>query len=239
MKKLIVSLAIFFNCFNFLFSQTKTTHSMEKGSSNQSENLGLLVLLKAQEGKAEELREFLISAQPLVEQEAQTLSWYAFQLDEQTFGIFDTFEKEAGRQAHLKGKVAEALVANAEHLLASTDLEKAIQPVEILAAQNEPTRPEHLGLLVKMKAQSGKEAELETFLKSGLSLVQQEKDTRAWYAFKIGADTYAIFDTFAQEAGRQAHLKGEVAKALLEQAPNLLNGFAASDIQSTSILAKK
>ncbi len=70
---------------------------------------GLLVILEAQPGKEDELAAFLTQAQPLAAAEPGTVTWYAFKLSDTTFGIFDTFSDEDGRQAHLNGPVATAL----------------------------------------------------------------------------------------------------------------------------------
>jgi quinol monooxygenase YgiN len=73
---------------------------------------------------------------------------------------------------------------------------------------------EAIGLLVTLEARSGKEADAEVFLKSAQPLALNEKATLKWYAIKIGPGKFGIFDTFANEAGRNAHLTGEIAKAL-------------------------
>src|SRR5258705_13656731 len=73
---------------------------------------------------------------------------------------------------------------------------------------------EAIGLLVTLEARAGKEADAEAFLKSAQSLALNEKGTLKWYAIKIGPGKFGIFDTFANEAGRNAHLTGEIAKAL-------------------------
>jgi quinol monooxygenase YgiN len=78
-------------------------------------------------------------------------------------------------------------------------------------------------LLVRLEAKPGKEAEVETFLHGGLALVEEEPATVAWFAIRIGPSTYGIFDAFPDEAGRQAHLAGRVAAALMSQAPQLLS----------------
>ena len=77
-------------------------------------------------------------------------------------------------------------------------------------------------LYVHLEAKPGKEAELAAFLKSALPLVQQEPGTMSWFAIQIGPSTFAIFDTFDGDSGRDAHLSGAVAKALMEKAPELL-----------------
>ncbi|HEY1763615.1 MAG TPA: antibiotic biosynthesis monooxygenase [Opitutaceae bacterium] len=73
--------------------------------------------LKAKPEKKAEVEAFLKSALPLAEQEKQTVTWYAFAEDEGSFGIFDTFDTEAGRQAHLDGAIAKALMSKAAELL--------------------------------------------------------------------------------------------------------------------------
>jgi len=73
---------------------------------------------------------------------------------------------------------------------------------------------EAVGLLVTLEARAGKEADAEAFLKSAQPLALNEKATLKWYAIKIGPGKFGIFDTFATEGGRNAHLTGEIAKAL-------------------------
>ena len=80
---------------------------------------------------------------------------------------------------------------------------------------------EAIGLLVTLEARPGKEADAETFLKSARPLALDEKGTLKWYAIKVGPGRFAIFDTFANEEARKAHLTGEIAKALGAQADKL------------------
>ena len=78
------------------------------------------------------------------------------------------------------------------------------------------------GLFVRLEAKPGKEAEVEAFLRGGRALVDKEPATTAWFAARFGPSTFAIFDVFPDEAGRQVHLSGEVAKALMAKAGELL-----------------
>jgi quinol monooxygenase YgiN len=78
------------------------------------------------------------------------------------------------------------------------------------------------GLYVRLEAKPGKEQEVDRFLCSALPLVQEEPATTAWFAIRMGTSTFGIFDVFPDEAGRQAHLLGKVAAALMEKAPELL-----------------
>ena len=94
-----------------------------------------------------------------------------------------------------------------------------------------------VGLYVRLEAKSGKEADVEAFLRSGLALVEQEPGTTAWFAIRMGASTFGIFDVFPDEAGRQAHLAGRVAAALMAKAPELL--AKPPNIEKIDVLAAK
>lgn len=96
---------------------------------------------------------------------------------------------------------------------------------------------EKLALLAILQSKPGKEAEVEAFLKSALPLAIEEKETVRWYALKLGAGRFGIFDTFADAAGRDAHLSGEIAKALFAKAGELLAG--PPQIDQPEILASK
>ncbi|MGI8657786.1 MAG: putative quinol monooxygenase [Candidatus Limnocylindria bacterium] len=80
-----------------------------------------------------------------------------------------------------------------------------------------------VGLLVRLEAKPGKEADVAQFLNDGLGLVQQEPETTAWFAIKMGPQTFGIFDVFPGEDGRQAHLNGPVAAALMDRADELFS----------------
>lgn len=92
-------------------------------------------------------------------------------------------------------------------------------------------------LLVRLEAKPGKEADVEQFLRGGLSIVQQEPATTDWFAIRISPSTFGIFDTFPDEAGRDAHLSGRVAAALMAKAPDLL--AKAPSIEKVDVLAAK
>jgi len=92
-------------------------------------------------------------------------------------------------------------------------------------------------ILVRLEAKPGKENEVEDFLNSGLEIVQQELDTITWYAVRFGKSSFAIFDTFPGEDGRNAHLNGKVAEALMAKAADLFNNEIV--IEKADILASK
>ena len=96
------------------------------------EKFAILARVEAKPGKEAEVLAFLKSALPLAEAEADTVRWYALQLGPSTFGIFDTFETEDGRKAHLAGQIAAALMKNASALLASDPI---IEMVDLLAVK--------------------------------------------------------------------------------------------------------
>ena len=92
-------------------------------------------------------------------------------------------------------------------------------------------------LYAHLKAKPDKRAEVEAFLKSALPLAQQEKGTITWYAFQEDEGSYGIFDTFDTEDGRQAHLDGPIAAALMSKASELFS--APPQIHKITLLADK
>jgi quinol monooxygenase YgiN len=94
-----------------------------------------------------------------------------------------------------------------------------------------------VGLLVTLNAKAGKEAELAAFLTGALPLAEAEPETTAWLAIKISASTFAIVDAFPDAAGRQAHLGGPIAAALMQRAADLL--ASPPDIKPVDVLAAK
>jgi len=94
---------------------------------------------------------------------------------------------------------------------------------------------EAIGLLVTLEARAGKETDAEAFLKSAQPLARDEQGTLKWYAIKLGPGRFGIFDTFANEAGRDAHLGGDIAKALGARASELFG--VPPQVQKVEILA--
>lgn len=94
-----------------------------------------------------------------------------------------------------------------------------------------------VGLLVRLKAKPGKEAEVASFLEGGLALANQEAFTPVWFALRLGPATFGIFDAFADDTGRKAHLGGQIAAALMAKAPELL--AEPPQIEQVDILASK
>lgn len=94
-----------------------------------------------------------------------------------------------------------------------------------------------VALFVRLEAKPGKEKDVEQFLRSGLPLVNDEPATTAWFGIRIGPSTFGIFDAFPDENGRQAHLSGKVAAALMAKAGELLS--TPPSIEKVDVLAAK
>ncbi|MBA3794380.1 MAG: antibiotic biosynthesis monooxygenase [Rubrobacter sp.] len=94
----------------------------------------------------------------------------------------------------------------------------------------------NVGLLVRIEALPGRESEVEQFLQGGLALVNEEPDTITWYAIRLGPTTFGIFDTFPDDSGRQAHLSGQVAAALMENVGELIE---EPTIEQVDLIAAK
>jgi quinol monooxygenase YgiN len=94
-----------------------------------------------------------------------------------------------------------------------------------------------VGLLVRLEAKPGKERDVVEFLNNGLALANQEAMTATWFALRLGPTTFAIFDAFAEEIGRQNHLSGPIAQALMGNAAALL--AAPPTIERVEVLGAK
>ena len=94
-----------------------------------------------------------------------------------------------------------------------------------------------LALFARLEAKPGKENDVAEFLRKGLALANQEATTLMWFALRLGPTTFAIFDAFGDEAGRQRHLNGPIAQALMAQAPHLF--ASAPVIERIEVLGAK
>jgi hypothetical protein len=95
----------------------------------------------------------------------------------------------------------------------------------------------NVALFVRLEAKPGKEAVIESLLREGLLLVQDEPATTAWFAIRLGTSTFGIFDVFPNEAGRQEHLAGKLAAVLMETSSELLT--KPPTIEKADVLAAK
>jgi quinol monooxygenase YgiN len=95
----------------------------------------------------------------------------------------------------------------------------------------------HKALLARLEAKPGKEAAVKDLLISAVALANQEARTTVWFALKLGTSTFGVFDAFADEDGRQAHLNGPIAQALMANAPELFS--KAPQIDPVDVLGAK
>jgi quinol monooxygenase YgiN len=198
---------------------------------------GLLVRLEVRSGKDDEVEEFLRSALPLVRQEAATTAWFALRFGRSEYGIFDVFPDDAGRDAHLSGAVAKALMDRADELLAEPP---RIQKLDVLAYKlpaGVPAEADTRGLLLTFKAKSGHEQEVEQFLRDAKPLVDEEPETTAWFGIRLEDGEYGIFDVFPDHWGRFKHLTGHVARELAKHSLTLLGSLPDPDLPN--VLAEK
>ncbi|RPD60926.1 hypothetical protein L227DRAFT_653167 [Lentinus tigrinus ALCF2SS1-6] len=210
--------------------------------------IGQLVPLEAKADQSEALRQFLLTGYSLLsgDQEPETLQWYAVKYDTPTptYAIIDSFAAESGRQAHIAGKVAEALMANSDKLLSRSPdipagafdiLASKIKPLD---AQSDVKKGLTIGLRVLLKAKESQVQAVREFLEGALPLVEAEAQTPVWYAIEFpGMNVFGIVDFFAAQEGLDLHLKGEVAKALFANVDRLLEG--QPDIVKLEVLAVK
>lgn len=198
---------------------------------------GLLVRLEARAGKDAGVEEFLQSALPLVRTETATTAWFALRFGRSEYGIFDVFPDEAGREAHLSGPVAKALMEQADALFAEPP---RIEKLDVLANKlpaSAPNNPDTKGLLLTFKAKSGNEQEVEQFLRDAKPLVEAEPETTAWFGIHFEEGHYGIFDVFPDHGGRFKHLTGHVARELAKHALTLLGSLP--DPELPNVLAEK
>ncbi|THU82574.1 hypothetical protein K435DRAFT_971911 [Dendrothele bispora CBS 962.96] len=207
-------------------------------------NVGLLVPLVAKPEKSSAVADFLNTGYSLVPEEPLTLQWFAVSYESSsppTYAIFDTFAADEGRDAHLNGKIAAALMQNAPELLG---VGPQIGKVNVLASVVRPvkdggkTAGVGCGLRVLIQAKPEKAGAVRDFLKNAVPLVEEEPETPYWYAIEFpGTNTFAIVDFFPDDNGRTAHVQGKVAAALFGSVDELLTG--TPEIIKTQVLAAR
>ncbi len=187
------------------------------------------IAMPAAEGQTEAFAEFLAGAAPLVkETEPGTELWFALQADD-TLAIFDIFVDDAARDAHFSGVVAGALNENADTLVAggwdagvvanisNSNVLSVKAPVDLYTATT--------ATYISLKAAPGQGDNLRALLTAAAPLVADtEPKTLFWAALQIDETSFAIFDIFADNSGRDAHFAGQVAGLLKEKSADLIVG---------------
>lgn len=198
---------------------------------------GLLVRLHAKDETQNELEVFLKSALPMAREEAATTAWFAIHFGGKEYGIFDAFPDDAGRQAHLNGPIARALMAHSAALLSQPP---QIQSVDVIASKlprTSPAEADTKAVLLTLEPKSGQEDKLHNFLRDAQPWVEEEPDTTSWFAIRFDGGKFAIFDTFPGQSGRLKHLAGRVVRELTTHALSLLGGLP--DPELLDVLAEK
>jgi quinol monooxygenase YgiN len=188
----------------------------------------LLARFESRSGNDAAVENFLAQARTLVMQEPATTAWFAIRFGRGEYGIFDAFADEAGRQAHLDGAVAKALMGERDRLLEGGP---TIRQIDVLAHK----LPANLtnvtkGLLLELEAKDGHEEEVAAFLREARGFVEQEPGTLAWFALRFDARRFGIFDVFPDNGARFSHLIGHVPRELAKHALTLLGGMPDMDM---------
>ncbi len=185
----------------------------------------------AKSGQDKNLVNFLSEGAKLITKtEPNTLYWYALRKTDGSFGIFDFFPNQVGREAHFSGQVAAALRANADTLVTQGWEQGIVSHIinsEVLSYKEPIQNSAHAtqATYIVLEAQSGQEQALENLLSGAASVIQQtEPKTLLWTSLKLNDNTFGIFDTFTDNSGREAHFAGNVAAALKAQADDLIIG---------------
>ena len=166
---------------------------------------------------------FLEDLSAEVSWEKTTKAWFGIRYMRGEFGVFVCFADEAGRQAHLDGPAAAKFFAAENRLM--TAAPRTLR-LEVLASKM-PAVLENVakGLVLRFKAKSGKEAEVAQFLRDAQAHVEQEPGTLAWFAVQYDESHFGIFDVFADNGARFAHLTGHIPRELAKNAFTLLGGM--------------
>jgi len=210
---------------------TSTAHAQNTLKQEITMKEATYIPFEAKSGESTNLENFLAEGARLVTQtEPKTLYWYALKKINGSFGIFDFFPNKAGRAEHFEGKVAAALNANADTLIAQgwdNGFVAHITNSSILSYK-EPSQSSvnaTQATYIVLSAQAGKEQDLEALLTDAAQIIEKtEPNTLLWVSLKLNTNTFGIFDTFTNEEGRAAHFSGKVAGALKAQAEHLVLG---------------
>lgn len=238
------------NMLNFLpaFALVATTSFAVAQEDVMKNHTASYIEMQAAEGQTQAFADFLAGAAPVVrETEPGTELWFALQADD-TLAIFDVFIDEAARDAHFSGAVAGALNDRADALVRggwedgvvaninNADVLSAKAPVDLYRATT--------ATYIKLEAAPGHADQLAALLGAAGPIVSEtEPKTLFWVSLRIDETDFAIFDIFADNAGREAHFAGQVAGLLKEQAADLVKGGwddgVVANVHNYDILAIK
>lgn len=228
-----------------VISTTTVGYAQENAMNNETASF---IEMPAAPGQAQAFAEFLTNAAPLVEEtEPGTKLWFALQAQD-TLAIFDVFVDEKARDAHFAGRVAGALKQNADKLVDGgwdAGVVANINNANVLSAKDAvDLYTATTATFIKLEAAPGQSVQLAALLKAaGPIVMETEPATLFWVGLQIDETTFAIFDIFASEAGRDAHFAGQVAGLLNEKSSELVNGGWESgvvpNIKNFDILAIK
>lgn len=195
----------------------------------------LFVEIEAKSGSEAETVDFLKAALETANNEPDTRDWYALRFDDRNFAIFDTFDGQLGRLKHMAGEIGRSLVFKSfTSLNGLPDMSSS----EIVAAKlSSGAAQAKLALYVPIETRLGQGRDFGEFLVAAKTLADAEAGTLAWYALRIGPNSFAIVDFFGDEAARDAHLQGKIAAGLGEQVGRYLD--AMPEIRKAEVLASK
>ncbi len=166
---------------------------------------------------------FLEDLSAEVSWEKSTHAWFGIRYMRGEFGVFSCFHDEAGREAHLAGSAATKFFAAEQRLMSAPP---KVSKLDILASKM-PAVLENVtkGLVLRFKAKEGHEAEVAQFLRDAKKWADEEAGTLAWFAIQYDETHFGIFDVFADNGARFAHLTGYIPNALSTRAFTLLGGM--------------
>lgn len=228
-----LSTVAFVSLANLAISQAAPKGEKPQSHPSQSMSVqeGTFIPITAAEGKGAAVADLLQGAAELVgKSEPLTLQWLALQEGALKFTIVDFFRDQKGRDAHFAGQVAAAL-KQASGSAVEGGWEKGVvakvensKVLSYTVTKDRKSKPA-LAVRIDIKANPGKEEALAGFLSGAAEKVQAtEPGTLLWYAIRIDASRFAIFDVFANEDAKSAHFAGKVAAALKAGSDELVFG---------------
>jgi quinol monooxygenase YgiN len=195
----------------------------------------LFVEFEAKAGAEAGITDFLRNALTAAENEPGTRDWYALRFNADHFAIFDTFDGNLDRLKHLAGQTSRSLMVKS---MSSLNGIPHISSSELIAAKLPTTEiAPQLALYVPIETRMGQGRDFGEFLLEARNMVDSEPGSLGWYALRMGPNSFAIVDFFADETARQAHLNGAIAKSLEQQVGRYID--AMPEVRLAEVLASK